>query len=330
MSTVDLPPVAVTCGDPSGIGLEVILEAWETLDGEIPIFVIADPGHFPVDAPIVLIKQASEAQAALAEGLPVLIHSFPMPAVPGRPRPDNARAVVEVIEHGVRLAMSGEAAALCTAPISKKELMDHAAFAFPGHTEFLASLSGADAPVMMLAAEELKVVPATIHIPLAEVPAALTDAKLEATIRIVHAAMINDFGIKTPRIVVTGLNPHAGEGGLLGGEEISIIQPVCERLRAVGMDITGPLPADTMFHAEARARYDVAIAMYHDQALVPIKTLAFDRGVNVTLGLPFVRTSPDHGTAFDIAGTGVANPRSMIEALRMAWAMAQARAGQSG
>lgn len=198
MSTVELPPVAVTCGDPSGIGLEVILEAWKTLGDKFPFFVIADPGHFPEDAPVVLIENASKAQGAIATGLPVLIHSFPMPAVPGQPKSDNARAVVEVIEHGVRLVMSGEASALCTAPISKKELVDHAAFAFPGHTEFLASLSGADAPVMMLASDELKVVPVTIHIPLSDVPAALTVAKLESTIRTVHTAMINDFGIKAP------------------------------------------------------------------------------------------------------------------------------------
>lgn len=319
-------PVAVTCGDPSGIGLEVTLAAWQALDGEFPFFIIADPGHFPDDAPVVVIDHPSKAEASMPHGLPVLMHAFAMPSRPGKPQSDNARGVVEVIAHGVRLVQQGEASALCTAPISKKQLADYASFAFPGHTEFLAHLAGTEDPVMMLAAEELKVVPATIHIPLKDVPQALTVAKLEATIRTVHDAMIHDFGIARPRIAVAGLNPHAGEGGLLGGEDIAVIQPVCERLQAVGMDITGPLPADTMFHAEARAQYDVAVAMYHDQALIPIKTLAFDRGVNVTLGLPFVRTSPDHGTAFDIAGKGLANPTSMIEALRMASSMGRTRA----
>ena len=320
------PPVAVTCGDPAGIGLEVALGAWSVLKDEMPFFVIGDPGHFPDDAPIVLIEDPTKAQTAIVDGLPVLMHAFPHPATPGSPVPDNARGVVEVIERAVRLVERGAASAICTAPISKRELVDHARFAFPGHTEFLAHLAGGAQPVMMLASDMLKVVPVTIHIPISQVPGALTPSLVETTIRITHTALIRDFGLDTPRIAVAGLNPHAGEGGLLGTEDDAVIRPVCDALRREGMRIAGPLPADTMFHAAARARYDAAVAMYHDQALVPIKTLAFDTGVNVTLGLPFVRTSPDHGTAFDIAGRGLANPASMIEAIRLAHRMARARA----
>ena len=316
-------PVAVTCGDPSGIGLEIIAKAWSALDGDVPFFVIADPRHLPDDMPIAVIDNPVTVPD---DRLAVLRHDFAKPAQPGAPDPANAAAVVTAIERGTSLVLNGHASALCTAPISKKELVDHAGFAFPGHTEFLAALSDADLPVMMLASDDLKVVPTTIHIPLSAVPDALTPERIEATIRIVHAAMIRDFGVQTPRIAVAGLNPHAGEGGLLGTEDDDIIAPVCERLRAEGMLLSGPLPADTMFHAAARDRYDVAVCMYHDQALVPIKTLAFDEGVNVTLGLPFIRTSPDHGTAFDIAGKDIANPSSMIEALKLAWSMAKARA----
>jgi 4-hydroxythreonine-4-phosphate dehydrogenase len=326
MPHAPLPPVAVTCGDPSGIGLEIALGAWEALKGELGFFVIADPAHFPETAPIVVIENPGNATEALRHGLPVLFHSFPVPAVPGRPSPENARGVVEVIARAVSLVRAETASAICTAPISKKQLADHAGFAFPGHTEYLASLANVPLPVMMLASDALKVVPVTIHIPLSQVPAALTPERLEETLRITHAALIRDFGIDVPRIAVAGLNPHAGEGGLLGTEDDAVIRPVCDRLRAEGLDIAGPLPADTMFHAAARARYDAAVAMYHDQALVPIKTLAFDTGVNVTLGLPFVRTSPDHGTAFDIAGKGLANPSSMTEAIRLAHRMAGARA----
>ncbi len=329
MSSATLPPLAVTCGDPSGIGLEVVVSAWDAIGVEVPYFVIADPDHLPEDARVTVIEDPAQYAADTKGGLCVLSHRFPSKAPLGAPRPENAQSVIDVIRRGVDLVQSGAASALCTAPISKKQLVDHAGFTFPGHTEFLAHLSGAELPVMMLASDVLKVVPATIHIPLKDVPLALTSEGLEATIRTVHAGLIRDFAIAAPRIAVAGLNPHAGEGGMLGGEEISLITPICDRLRAEGMNIAGPLSADTMFHAKARAGYDAAIAMYHDQALVPIKTLAFDEGVNVTLGLPFVRTSPDHGTAFDIAGKGVANPGSMIEALRLAWSMAQARAGQA-
>jgi 4-hydroxythreonine-4-phosphate dehydrogenase len=217
---------------------------------------------------------------------------------------------------------------VCTAPISKKVLVDGAGFAHPGHTEFLAALAGVERVVMMLACAELRVVPATIHIPLAEVPRALTREVLEETLRITAAALVRDFGIARPRIAVAGLNPHAGEGGLMGGRGGADDRARCStRCRAEGMDLAGPLPADTMFHPAARARYDAAVAMYHDQALIPIKTIDFAGGVNVTLGLPFVRTSPDHGTAFDIAGRGVADATSLIAALRLAAEMAGRRAG---
>lgn len=323
MTTRPPAPIALTCGDPSGIGPELALAAFDATGRDVPFFWIGDPEHLGANANFTAIQSPDEALTS--KSMPVLAHRFAAKATPGHPVPENAAGVVKVIERAVDLVQSGAASAMCTAPISKKELVDHAAFGFPGHTEFLAYLAGVDDVVMMLAAEELRVVPATIHIPLADVPQALSADSLETVIRITAAALTRDFGIKAPRIALAGLNPHAGEGGMLGSEELAFIAPLCERLRDDGLNIAGPLPADTMFHAKARAGYDVAIAMYHDQALIPIKTLAFDRGVNVTLGLPFVRTSPDHGTAFDIAGKGIADPTSLIEALRLAHTMAIAR-----
>ena len=322
-----LPPVALTCGEPSGVGPEIAVKAWEALGLELPFFWIGDPEHLPEAAKVAVIQDPAETRAAAARGLPVLPNPFARPATPGRPSHENAPGVVEVIDRAVRLVDEGKASAVCTSPISKKVLADWAGFAHPGHTEYLAHLGGVDDVAMMLAAEELRVVPATIHIPLSRVPEALTPEKLESAIRITRHALQADFGIEAPRIAVAGLNPHAGEDGMLGREEMDWIKPLCDMLRGEGMDLTGPLPADTMFHERARAGYDAAVAMYHDQALIPIKTLAFDRGVNVTLGLPFIRTSPDHGTAFDIAGTGQADPTSLIEALRLADAMARTRAG---
>jgi 4-hydroxythreonine-4-phosphate dehydrogenase len=233
--------------------------------------------------------------------------------------------VIRSIERAVALTLQGRAAAVVTNPINKAALYEGAGFAFPGHTEFLAHLGGVERSVMMLASPLLRVVPVTIHVALAEAARRLNGPEIVETVRILHAALIRDFGIAAPRIAVAGLNPHAGEGGAMGREEIEIIVPALDLLRAEGMDIRGPLPADTMFHARARAGYDAAVCMYHDQALIPIKTLDFDRGVNVTLGLPFIRTSPDHGTAYDIAGKGVAKPDSLIEALKLADAMARAR-----
>jgi len=321
-----VPPIALTCGEPAGVGPELAGLAWRALRQELNFFYIGDPRHLPADLPILEISTADEAAKAMPDGLPVMPHEFAGANRPGKPDPINALQVVEVIERAVGLVQTGQASALCTNPIHKKALQDGANFAFPGHTEFLAHLAGTDRAVMMLASDTLKVVPATIHIALSEVPKALTAELLRATIEITNAALVRDFGIAQPRLAVAGLNPHAGEGGAMGTEELTLIGPLLDQLRAEGMTIAGPLSADTMFHDRARETYDTAIAMYHDQALIPIKTLAFDEGVNITLGLPFIRTSPDHGTAFDIAGKGIARPNSLIAALRMADRMARGRA----
>jgi 4-hydroxythreonine-4-phosphate dehydrogenase len=323
-------PVALTLGDPSGVGGEIALRAWADLRGGPPFFLIGDLGHMTalgecMGFPVRGIDAPADAAAAMPVALPVLHHALARPATPGRPDPANADATIGIIRRGVDLVRSGAALALCTNPINKKALRDGAGFAFPGHTEFLAHLSGAPLPVMMLAAPALRVVPVTIHIPLAEVPEALNAALLETTLRITHAALVSDFGIPEPRIAVAGLNPHAGEGGTMGREEIEVIAPVLDRLRGEGMGVSGPRSADTMFHPAARRGYDVAVCMYHDQALIPIKTIDFAGGVNATLGLPFVRTSPDHGTAFDIAGRGVADATSLVAALRLAAEMAGRR-----
>ena len=317
-------PIALTCGEPAGIGAEIAIKARALLGAEVPFFWIGDPVHLGGAAHAVIDHPAQAATVGPGV-LPVLRHAFAGAAIPGQPVAAHAAQVVAVIARAVALVQAGEAGAVCTLPIHKKALKDGAGFAFPGHTEYLADLAGVDRVVMMLACEALRVVPATIHIPLSDVPSALTADGLEATIRITHAALIRDFGIRSPRIAVAGLNPHAGEGGAMGSEEITLIAPLLDRLRATGMAISGPLPADTMFHAAARTRYDAAICMYHDQALIPIKTIDFAGGVNVTLGLPFVRTSPDHGTAFDIAGRGLADPSSLVAALRMGWRMVAAR-----
>ena len=292
----------------------------------MPFVWLGDPAHLPAGTPVVQVHAPAEALHAAANGVPVLPHPFPGPAVPGRPDPEHAPAVVRVIARAVELVTSGACSALVTGPIHKKALKDGAGFAHPGHTEYLAALAGVPRVVMMLACDALRVVPATIHIPVSEVPAALDRRLLLDTIRITEAGLVRDFGVEAPRIAVAGLNPHAGEGGVMGREEIEVIAPAIEALRAEGLNVTGPLSADTMFHEAARARYDAAVAMYHDQALIPIKTLDFAGGVNVTLGLPFVRTSPDHGTAFGIAGTGTADPTSLIAALRLAGIMARNRA----
>ena len=320
------PPLALTCGDPAGICAEIAAGAWSRLRGAAPLFLIGDADHAAAHGPVQRIEAPEAATAALcAQALPVLHRPLAMPPLPGRPAPENAPMVVAAIEEAVALSRAGRAGGVVTCPINKKALYDGAGFAFPGHTEFLAALAGVARPVRMLAGPQLRVVPVTIHIALAAVPAALTPALLEETIRVTHAGLVQDFAMPSPRIAVTGLNPHAGEGGAMGREEIEVIAPVLERLRAEGFDLAGPLPADTMFHERARARYDAAVCMYHDQALIPIKALDFDRGVNVTLGLPFVRTSPDHGTAYDIAGKGLADPTSLVEAIRLAASMAAAR-----
>ncbi|MDG1067531.1 MAG: 4-hydroxythreonine-4-phosphate dehydrogenase PdxA [Sulfitobacter sp.] len=317
-----MKPVVVTCGEPAGIGPEIAAHAWAALSDSIPMLWLGDPRHLPAGTPFEQVETTAQALSISSRALPVLAHPFAAQNTAGTPDPANAIGVIEVIAHAVALVQSGEAAAVCTAPIHKKALKDGANFAYPGHTEYLAALAGNCDVVMMLASDKLRVVPATIHIALSEVPKALTPAGLRRTIEITHAGLQKQFGIAHPRIAISGLNPHAGEGGAMGSEELSWIAPLIAQMQAEGFTLQGPMPADTMFHAAARARYDAAIAMYHDQALIPIKTLDFDLGVNVTLGLPFIRTSPDHGTAFDIAGKGIANPSSMIEAIRMAHRMA--------
>ena len=318
-----MEPIAITCGEPAGIGPEIAVAAWAAIGHDIPMIWLGDPAHLPKGTEWQAVPNAAAAKTATA--FPVLARDFGAPRQIGSPNPVHAAGVITSISDAVDLVQKGECSGICTAPIHKQALIDGADFAYPGHTEYLAALAGRDSVVMMLACEQLRVVPATIHIPLSEVPNKLSAATLTDTILITHGAMVRDFGITNPRIAVAGLNPHAGEGGKMGMEEVEMIIPTLDALRAEGFDIAGPLSADTMFHPAARERYDVAICMYHDQALIPIKTLDFASGVNVTLGLPFVRTSPDHGTAFDIAGTNSADPTSMIAAIRMAAQMARVR-----
>lgn len=324
--------IAVTSGDPAGIGLEITIKAWaDRAQNDIPPFVLyadiddvkARSRHLHVDADVRRVAAPAEAAKAFKYAIPVLHVPHGEPAVPGRPAPANAAATLGAIEQATEAVLSGTAAAVVTNPIAKNVLYD-AGFRHPGHTEYLAELASRarpDAPhtpVMMLCCEELKVVPLTIHVPLARVPQLITRELIAATVRTTRQALIEDFGVARPRVSVAGLNPHAGEAGAIGTEDRAIIAPAIADLRDEGIDVTGPHSADTLFHAQARSRYDVVIAMYHDQALIPIKTLAFDHGVNMTLGLPFVRTSPDHGTAFDIAGKGSARPYSLIEAMKLA------------
>lgn len=318
-------PLVLTCGDPSGIGPEIAAALLRRPAG-LPRFAwIGDPRHLPAGTQWQTLDQPREAAALSSGVLGVIEHQFPAPARPGQPDPANAGAIVTVIERAVRLVQAGAAGGLVTAPINKAALKSGAGFAFPGHTEYLAHLAG-DCPVaMMLAGEGLRVVPATIHIPLAEVPARLSKDVLESAIRLTDAALRRDFGLQQPRLAVAGLNPHAGENGTMGQEETTLIAPLLRHLREQGFDLTGPLSADTMFHPAARVRYDAAICMYHDQALIPLKTIDFSGGVNITLGLPFIRTSPDHGTACDIAGKGIADPSSLRAALTMAAEMAARR-----
>jgi 4-hydroxythreonine-4-phosphate dehydrogenase len=322
-------PLALTMGDPAGIGPELALKAWAARkSGDTPFFVLGDPAalaalaqRLGIDAPVRAVEPRQAADV-FADALPVAPLGLKADAIPGRPDPEFAPAIIRSIERAVELARAGEASAIITNPIAK-EVLYRAGFRHPGHTEFLGALAERHwgAPfraVMMIWSAELAVVPVTIHIPLIEVAPALNEDLIVETARIVARDLRERFGVAAPRLALAGLNPHAGESGAMGREEIDVIAPAIARLRAEGLAVTGPHPADTMFHAAARARYDAALAMYHDQGLVAIKTLAFDTGVNVTLGLPFVRTSPDHGTAFDIAGSGRANPSSLIEALRLA------------
>ena len=331
-------PLALSIGDPSGIGPDIALAAWQRRKADaLPAFyLLGDPALLAARARSlgldVTLAEVSSAESpkAFANALPVVALKNRLVDAPGAPQAENAAGTIEAIERGVADIRSGAAAAIVTLPIAKKPLYE-AGFAHPGHTEFLAELAerhwGSPArAVMMIAGPDLRTVPVTIHIPLAQVPARLTTDLIVDTATIVASDLAARFGLKKPRLAIAGLNPHAGEGGSMGGEDQAVVRPAVERLRALGIDATGPLPADTMFHARARTAYDVAICMYHDQALIPAKTLAFDEAVNVTLGLPFIRTSPDHGTAFDIAGQGLARPDSLIAALKLARRMADAEA----
>lgn len=334
MPAVPIAPLALTQGDPAGIGPELTLMAWrqrETLS--LPPFAsIADIGHLAalsrrldLDVPLQACDW-HEAASVFAHALPVIPLEPAGHPEPGRPDSATAPTTIASIDRAVAATRQGLASAVVTNPIAKAVLYK-AGFAHPGHTEYLAHLAAdggaAPRPVMMLWCEQLAVVPVTIHVPLRAVPDLLTTELIVETATIVARELATRFGIDRPRLALSGLNPHAGEGGALGLEDDAVVRPAVERLRALGIDAGGPWPADTMFHARARAGYDAALAMYHDQALIPIKTIAFDEGVNVTLGLPFIRTSPDHGTAFDIAGKGIARPDSLVAALKLAARMAQ-------
>jgi 4-hydroxythreonine-4-phosphate dehydrogenase len=330
-------PLALTMGEPAGIAGEIALKAWLRREEGVPcFFLLDDPDRlaalaaqigFPV--PIATIAAPEEAIGLFASALPVLPEPLAAPVTLGRPDPANAPAVIRAIDRAVDLVRAGRAGAVVTNPIQKQTLYQ-AGFVHAGHTDYLAYLAGGVDVVMMLACPQLRVVPVTVHVPLASVPAQLTVELILSTGRITAAALRRDFGIPRPRLAVAGLNPHAGEGGTIGREDVEIVAPAIAALREEGIEAFGPLSADTLFHEEARRGYDAALCMYHDQALIPIKTLDFHGGVNVTLGLPFIRTSPDHGTALDLAGTGKANESSLLAALRMAGEMTSRRGMQHG
>lgn len=329
-------PLAISLGDPAGIGPEIVFKAWSALRHTGPTFVVvgdlnqvasATGGTSGVVRPISSVEDASQV---FADALPVIDIPLLEPVVAGAPSPRAAKAVISWIETAVGLALSGAVGGVVTAPIAKQTLYG-AGFPFPGHTEFLGELTldhrfdGARGPVMMLAAPGLRVSLVTVHTPLAEVSASLSVEKIVNAGLVTAQALRRDFGIEAPRLAVAGLNPHAGEGGTIGREELQIVGPAVRALRDLGVNASGPSPADSLFHEAARATYDAVLCLYHDQALIPVKMLDFWGGVNITLGLPIVRTSPDHGTAFDIAGRGQARPDSMIAAIRMAMAISERR-----
>ena len=335
------PTLAVTMGDPAGIGPEIIVKAWAAArDGGHPFFVVGDhdllagaPGAGALKLERIASPEA--AAAVFSRALPVLDLPVQGQVVAGKPSPAHAAAVIRWIETASGLALSGAIDAMITAPIAKAPLYE-AGFEFPGHTEFLGELTRGQAgddlrgPVMMLAVQDLRTALVTIHEPLSKVPSLLTLDRIARVVRITARALSEDFGISRPRLAIAGLNPHAGEGGALGREEAEIIAPACAALRRMGIDCTDPLPSDSLFHASARARYDAVVCMYHDQALIPVKMLDFWGGVNVTLGLPIVRTSPDHGVAYDIAGRGLARADSLIAAIDMAAGIAARRGPRTG
>jgi 4-hydroxythreonine-4-phosphate dehydrogenase len=331
MARIGLAPLAVSLGDPAGIGPEVIAKCWDNREGfALPPFVaIGDPRALAAvwDGPIETVDDPRQADAAFDYGLPLIQLNAPQSDVPGHPSVAGAHTSLDSLEIAVGLARSGSASAVVSGPVAKEQLY-LIGFQHPGQTEFVAERCGVSPGnvVMMLAGPTLRTVPVTTHLPLSDVPAALNSALIESRGRAALRGLQRNFGIAEPRLAVSGLNPHAGEGGQLGREEIEIIEPAIAALAAEGWRVTGPHAADTMFHARARANYDAALCMYHDQALIPIKALHFEDAVNVTLGLPIVRTAPDHGTAFNIAGQDRADPRPMAAAIRMAAENASLRA----
>ena len=328
-------PLVLTLGEPAGVGPEIVAAAWNALKTEPPAFaVIGDADLLRAQGVLVVeINTPADALQPFGRALPVIHRPLPAAVEIGRPDPANAPAVADGIEEAVSFVLSGEASGLVTAPIAKAP-MYASGFRFPGHTEFIAELTadapypGTRGPVMMLTAKDLRACLVTIHVALGQVAELITADRVARTARVVHESLKRDFAIARPRLAMAALNPHAGEGGALGVEEIETLRPVAAQLRAEGIDITDPRPADTLFHDEARAGYDAALCMYHDQALIPVKTLDFWGGVNVSLGLPIIRTSPDHGTGFDIAGQGIARADSLIAAVRLASEMAAARAAR--
>ena len=333
-----MSPLALTLGDPAGIGPEIIFKAWTRLRAEGPAFVVvgdfqalasASGSRMHMVRRVTTPKQGAEV---FGEALPVIDLPLRSPVVAGQPSSSAATAIIRWIETGAGLALSGAVSGLVTAPIAKAPLYE-AGFQFPGHTEFLGELTasanyqGARGPIMMLAVEGLRTTLVTVHEPLSKVGGLLSVDRIVNAGLVTAQALRSDFGIAAPRLAVAGFNPHAGEDGSIGREDIEIIAPAVAALRELGVDATGPTPADSLFHEAARARFDAAVCMYHDQALIPVKMLDFWGGVNLTLGLPIIRTSPDHGTAFDIAGRGLARPDSLIAAVRMAHQIAERRAG---
>jgi 4-hydroxythreonine-4-phosphate dehydrogenase len=322
--------LAVSLGDPAGVGPEVIAKAWAVRAAHLlpPFFAIGDRRSLEAvwNGPIVQITHPQDAMQAFHEALPLLQVDDPGDIEPGVPNLAGARCALDSVEMAVGLARSGAAAGLVTGPVAKSQLYA-IGFRHPGQTEFVAERCGvaAENVAMMMVGPDLKTVPVTIHRPLAKVSEGLTPELIVSRARTVVRGLVRDFGLAAPRLAVAGLNPHAGEGGTMGREELDVILPAIAQLREEGIDVSGPHSPDTMFHAAARAGYDAAICMYHDQALIPLKTLYFDTGVNMTLGLPVLRTSPDHGTAFGIAGKGEANPRAMIAAIALAGQCARTR-----
>ena len=332
---MERPPILLTSGEPAGVAPDITAMAWLALREQprSAFCLLADAGYWQARNPGLALRRIddpAQAKAIFAEALPVLHRPLAAHPRPGTISPRTAPQVIAAIDEAVSMAGDGAISAIVTNPI-QKEALYAAGFRHQGHTDYLAHLANrrghAVQEVMMLVAGDLRAIPVTVHIPLADVPRALNGATIAAQARVVDASLRKYFGIARPRLAVTGLNPHAGENGTMGREEIDVIIPALRQLAGEGLDVTGPLPGDTAFHAEARAAYDAILCMYHDQALIPVKTIDFFGGINVSLGLPFIRTSPDHGTALAIAGTGSARPESLIAAIRLAGHMAQAARG---